>query len=926
MAKRPAATSANDPASEQDLLLATKLFLPQLQPESLPRQRLLDLLDGALANELTLVCAPAGFGKTTLLAEWVRRGGSPAGWLSLDGGDNDPARFWRHVLAALDRARPGVAERVMPLLGPPAPPTFDGLVTALINELARPESRDVVLILDDYHVIDSAPVHESVMFLLDHLPAGLHLVIASRADPPLALARLRARGQLAELRAADLRFTSEEAATLLSEAAGPAVSVSALTVLEARTEGWAAGLRLAVLSLRGHVDVAQFVATFSGSHRYVLDYLTEEVLDRQPERVRTFLLETSVLDRLNGPLCDAVTGRADGQAMLEAIEAAGLFLMPLDDVRGWWRYHQLFADLLRARLQQERPDRIAVLHRNAALWYQQHGLPDDAVRHALAAGNAVWAARLIEQQFDALYYLQGERTTVQRWLSALPSDVVRSRPRLLVAQAAIADSLGQVEVVELSLAAAERVSTLADDEPFEPSAGPAASLLVNVPATIAIFRAYLAELRGDAEATAGLVSQARAEVEAGESMLRFITQGHLGVAEWLHGRLAEAENVLSTSMHEWRAAGHRNLIGWGCYHLGQVERALGRLDAAWETYEETLRITAEPGRPTLPAAGIAYAGLAEVAYQRNELDAALRHVTAGIPLCRQFSFTPPLATALATLAWARQAAGDTVGASAAMGDAMRAAPGPAVGDLLNPVPAQQARLLLVQGDVEAAESWTISRGLQHGDEPDYPRELGYLLLARVLLAQDRPDQAVPLLQRLRAAAGAQGRTGSLIEIQALLALALAADGDDAAALDALAEALLLGHPAGYLRVFADEGAPMRALVGRLVAAQRTAGSAARSVPLDYLARLVRAFDERATDPGSRRAAATAPAGLVETLTAREAEVLVLIAAGKSNPRIAEELVVTLDTVKKHVSHVLGKLGAANRTEAVTRARQLGLIA
>jgi LuxR family maltose regulon positive regulatory protein len=409
-------------------------------------------------------------------------------------------------------------------------------------------------------------------------------------------------------------------------------------------------------------------------------------------------------------------------------------------------------------------------------------------------------------------------------------------------------------------------------------------------------------------------------------MLQFITQGHLGVGEWLHGRLAEAENVLSTSMHEWRAAGHRNLIGWGCYHLGQVERALGRLDAAWETYEETLRITAEPGRPTLPAAGIAYAGLAEVAYQRNELDAALRHVTAGIPLCRQFSFTPPLATALATLAWARQAAGDTVGALAAMGDAMRAAPGPAVGDLLNPVPAQQARLLLVQGDVEAAESWTISRGLLHGDEPDYPRELGYLLLARVLLAQDGPDQAVPLLQRLRAAAAAQGRTGSLIEIQALLALALAADGDGAAALDALAEALLLGHPAGYLRVFADEGAPMRALVGRLVAAQRTARSAARAVPLDYLARLVRAFDERATDPGSRRPAATAPPGLVETLTAREAEVLVLIAAGKSNPRIAEELVVTLDTVKKHVSHVLGKLGAANRTEAVTRARQLGLIA
>ena len=926
MAKGPATSLADNAASERDLLLATKLFLPHPQREFVPRRRLLDRLDETLAQQLVLVCAPAGFGKTTVLADWVRRGDSPAGWLSLDAGDNDPARFWRHVVAALDRARPGIAEQLMALLGPPAPPSFDGLVTALINELAQPGTGDVVLILDDYHLIDSAPVHQSVTFLLDHLPAGLHLVIASRADPPLALARLRARGQLAELRAADLRFSSNEAAALLSEAAGLDVSASALSVLEARTEGWAAGLRLAALSLRGAVDVAAFLATFSGSHRYVLDYLTEEVLERQTDQVRVFLLETSVLERLNGPLCDAVTGRADGQAMLEAVEAAGLFLMPLDEIRGWWRYHQLFADLLRTRLQQERPDRISVLHRNAAAWYQQHGLPDDAVRHLLAANDAVWAARLIEQHFDALYYLQGERTTVQRWLSALPDDLIRSRPRLLLAQAAIADSSGQADAVDRSLAAAERASTIDLDEPFEPSAGPAASLLVNVPATIAIFRAYQAELRGDAKATAGFVSRARAAVSEGESMLRFITQGHQAVAEWLDGRLATAEDALSASMEEWRAAGHRNLIGWGCYHLGQVQRALGRMDAARETYQQTLKVTVERERRPLPAAGIAYAGLAEVAYQRNDLDEAFHHAITGIPLCRQFTFAPPLATALATLAWTRQATGDTAGALDAMDEAMRAAPGPAVGDLLNPVPAQRARLLLALGDVEAADRWTDGRGLRPGDEPEYPREGGYLVLARVLLTQERADQALPLLARMRALAAAQGRTGSLIEIQALQALALASGGDDAAALDALAEALLLGHAAGHLRVFADEGAPMRALVGRLIAAQRTTQSAVRVVPLDYLARLLSSFDEAPTGPGSRRAAAEAPPGLVEVLTAREAEVLVLIAAGKSNPRIAEELVVTLDTVKKHVSHVLGKLGAANRTEAVTRARQLGLIA
>ena len=433
------------------MLLATKLHVPGPRPGLVPRPRLADRLDEGLGRGLVLVCAPAGSGKTALLADWARCGPRPAAWLSLDAGDNDPARFWRHAVAALDRVCPGIAERVGPLLGPPPPPSFEGLVTALINELAaQPGAGEVALVLDDYHLIGSQQVHASVEFLLEHRPPGLRLVLASRSDPPLALARRRARGQLAEVRAADLRFTIGEAAALLQQVvAAPDMALpdAAVAALAARTEGWAAGLQLAALSLRGQADVTGFVAAFTGSHRYVLDFLAEEVLEGQSEQVRAFLLETSVLERLSGPLCDAVTGRTGSQALLEQVERAGLFLVPLDEVRGWWRYHHLFADLLRARLQDEQPGRVAPLHRNAAAWSEEHGLADEAIRHAVAAGEMTWAARLIERHFDAVYYLRGEAETIQRWLSALPADLVRSRPRLLLAQALMAAASGRVAAV-----------------------------------------------------------------------------------------------------------------------------------------------------------------------------------------------------------------------------------------------------------------------------------------------------------------------------------------------------------------------------------------------------------------------------------------------------------------------------------------------
>jgi LuxR family maltose regulon positive regulatory protein len=919
MAEPSGAAALKVAAPEGDALLATKVHLPGPRPGLVPRPRLARQLEAGLGQGIVLVCAPAGYGKTVLVADWALASERPVAWLSLDPGDNDPARFWRHAVAVLDQVRPGIGAHVSPLLGPPGPVSFEGPLTALINSLGTsPATDEALLVLDDYHVIADRAVHDSVQFLLEHRPPGLRLLLTSRSDPPLALARLRARGQLAELRAADLRFTAEEAGALLRQVAGAGLPDTAVAALAARTEGWAAGLQLAALSLRGRADAAAFVADFTGSHRYVLDYLGEEVLERQPEQLQTFLLETSVLERLSGGLCDAVTGRAGSQALLEQVEQAGLFLLPLDEVRGWWRYHRLFADLLRARLQQQ-PGRAAQLHRNAAAWHEEHGLADEAIRHAIAAGEMTWAAQLIERHFEAVYKLRGEPATLQRWLSALPAALLRSRPRLLLAQAQLAAAASQLEAVQRFADAAERAAASAADEPFEPSIGRASSLLANIPALIALLRGFAAQHRGDAEATATFAAQARAMLGEGERLLDYETHCDLAIAEWLRGRLAAAERALVPSIAAW--ADRPVFVAWGRHLLGQVQRGRGRLDAAVQTYQQAAEATAGPGPTPLPAAGVGYVGLAEVARQRGELDAALEQVTEGIELCRQLVFVAPLAAGLATLAWIRHAQGDPAGALDAMREAVRTSQ--AQSGQLNLVPAKQAKLLLAQGDLAAAARWIAESGLQADDEPDYAREPGHLVLGRLLLAQDQPGRALALLDRLHTAAVGQERTGSIIEIGALRALALAASGREGEAVTVLAGMLNLASQQGHVRVFADEGPPMAALLGRLIAAQRT-DQAAAQVPLAFLARLQRAFAGTSLALGTKPARAAVP-GMIEPLTSRELEVLRLLAVGRSNQDIARELVVTLDTVKKHVSHILGKLGGANRTEAVTRARQLDLI-
>jgi len=908
------------PGLQRDLLLATKMTIPRLREGRVARPRLLERLRAATGREFVLVCAPAGFGKSTLLAEWVRGDRRGVAWLSLDAGDNDPARFWRHVAAAVDGARPGVAERASLLIGGPSSSSFIPAVTALVNDLAE-SAEDVVLVVDDYHLIHAQHVHRSFEFLLDHLPSSLRLVVATRSDPPLPLARLRARGQLAELRAADLRFTLGETAQLMA-ATGHDLPEDLVMALGERTEGWVAGLQLAALSLQGRRDVVGFVEEFSGSHRYVLDYLTEEVLDRQPEDVRTFLLESSVLHRLSGPLCDAVLGRRDSQRLLESVERASLFLLPLDGERRWWRYHHLFADLLRSRLAREDPARAAALHRAAADWYEQHQLPDDALGHALAGDDDEAAARIVETHLEGQLLRRNEGATLDRWLTALPQEVLHRRPRLVLGQAIMAVLGGRLDDVNALLAVVEASIARADGRPYLPSVGRRASIMTNLRACVALCRADLARARGDPAREVAFASAALAQSSEADGLLRAMARYHLAETDWLAGKLVDAERAMSAVLAQWATSDEWLVLLRVGFDLGAVQQAQGRLNAALRTYR-ALEAKADPAAPAL--AGISQVGAAMVLYERDELTEATAQCAAGVERCRRLNYGAPLVTGLITLAKIRLATGDRNGAVAAIAEAETVMP--ETGDRRIPLGAMRAELALAMGDVATAADWVRDRGLAADDEPVYPLDTSYNVLARVTIACGDPASAVRMLQRWRAQAAAQGRIANVIAGRVLEAVAHAAVPDEPAALTALAEALTLAAPEGYLRLFLNEGEPVASLLRTLLVGRRLedlTGPAA--VPREFLTRLAAAFERQGTPvlPAARPGALAVP-GLVEPLSGRESEVLGLLAAGKPNRAIAEELFIGLDTVKRHVSHIFIKLGVANRTEAVARARALGLL-
>jgi len=925
---RPAMVESQEPqpgrstARNREELLSTKVTIPRVRSGFLARSRLLEALGRAVEQESTLICAPAGFGKTTLLADWSQRAPYPVAWLALDPDDNDPVRFWRYVVAAINRVCEGFGDSVLPLFTPPIPESSHGLVIALIGELeTRPD--DLVLILDDYHVIESAPIHDTLIFLLTHLPPQLHLMIASRSDPPVPLARLRAGGRLSELRVTELRFTPQESAAFLQEVWDLDVSPEAVRALETKTEGWAVGLQLAALSLQGRTDPDVFLETFTGTHRYILDYLSEEVLERQPKRVRDFLLHTSILDRLCGPLCDAVTGGSDGQAMLEELERANLFVDPLDEKRRWYRFHHLFADLLRGRLREKEADRVADLYRRAATWCQDHGLLDDAIRHALAAGDAMWAARLVEQHVNEPLR-RGEGMVLERWLSLLPDDVVRSRPALCLARALMLLHVGSPNEVERLVDDAERaLERLREPQELEvPTAG---GMVSEVPAAIALLRAELVGWRADAEGLVRFATSALAQMTEEEVGPRLWARLLLADADWMRGRLANAENALADVLAEGRAGPAAYSVVSSCFELGRVQQERGKLGAALRTYRDGLRFATEGGRFLPFHAGESHLGIAQVLYARNELDDALHHATEAVELTRQVvEFRLP-AFGLVAVAWIRQAMGEADAALDAINEASRMYPWEDVDSLWYPAPVERARLLLAQDRVDEAARWVEERALTEDDEISYPRERDYLVLARVLLAQSEVDRALRLLERLEPPAESQGRRGSVIEIRALRALALQSAGNHHGALTALAESLSLARPEGYIRVFADEGSPMAALLQSFIRARRRGrGAAVSRAERDHLNRVLHAFRSPVAHQ-ERPEAAPMTTGLIEPLTPRELEVLEFIAAGWRNRQIADELVVTLDTVKRHVSHIFEKLGTANRTEAVARARELRLI-
>ena len=772
MADLTHARADDDAAVGDQAVLSTKLHVPRPSSTFVSRPRLTERLERARPGTVVLVCAPAGSGKSVLVADWCRHRTSPVAWLSLDADDNDPIRFWRHLAASLDRAladdQASTGVDVRRLIAGRGDQRVEEIAIAVLNAISGLFD-DLVLVLDDYHVIDHDDVHAGVRLFLQHAPEQLRVVVVGRADPPLLLARRRARGELTEIRAADLQFSADEAAGFFGDAIGADLPADTVAMLAERTEGWAVGLQLAALSLEGRDDVAAFVTSFSGSHRFVLDYLTEEVLDRQPDRVRDFLLSTSILERLSGPLCDAVTGNDDGQDMLEDCERANLFVVALDDERRWWRYHHLFAELLRSRLERHPPETVNDLHRRAAAWHEAHGHVDRAIAHATAAGDHAWVVHLIERHADELL-LRREGATLRRRLAELPDGVEASR-RLLVAHARTAAYAGRPTEAEALLDAAAKTAPDRDEQ-FEPSVDLVASPLATLDPTTALMRAFVAHLRGETDEAVALATQALDDLDADGSAAALIARLHLASALWMRGTVDAAVT---------------------------------------ETYREVLSIEDGQTEAAAPSAGVAHIGLAEIAYQRNDLEEAREHLEPGIAACRQLVYTQSLASGLATLAQIRRDDGDTEGARAALDEAIDVGPDPDVVDLLNPVPVQRARLLLADGDDGPAERWIRHRGVGVDDQPHHPLEPAHLLLARLLVSRGQGARTLPLLDRLLDAATDDGRTGSVIEIEMLRALALA-DVDPPSAVSTLARAASLAAPQRFVRLFVDEGGPMAALL------------------------------------------------------------------------------------------------------------------
>jgi len=971
-------------------ILATKLYIPPPRPKVVLRPRLIERMNEGLQRKLTLISAPAGFGKTTLVSEWIndlrftnydlreslvneqtfvnpksKIANRPVAWLSLGEGDNDPTHFLTYLVAALQtlalsrvppsaelRSKPGregiapqIGTGVLGLLQSPQRPPVEAILTTLLNEITTiPEN--FVLILDDYHLIESKPVDQALTFLLDHLPAQMHLVITTREDPQIPLARYRARGQLTEVRATDLRFTPAEAADFLNQVMGLTLSVAEIAALESRTEGWVAGLQLAALALQGtfstqgQQDASSFLKSFTGNHRFVLDYLVEEVLQQQPARVRTFLLQTSILDRLSGALCDAVTGQADGRALLATLERGNLFVIPLDDQREWYRYHHLFADVLQARALAEQPDHLPMLHQRASDWYEQHGLRGEAIRHALAAKDFARAAGLVELAWPAMDG-RFQSATWLGWARALPDELVRARPVLNLDYAWALMNGGELEAAEARFGDAERwldTSPERSERPETPSieTWPEQSRRMvivdeeqfrNLPASIATARAYLAQARGDLPGSVKYGRRALDLLPAGDHLRRGPAAALLGLAHWASGDLEAAYRALADAMTGFQKVGNLHFATSVISGLADIRMVQGRLREAVRCYTQALQLVLaqhpEGTRPLIRGTANLYLGLSELTLEQGNLEVASQHLLRSEELGDQAGLPDWRYRLCRAQARFKETQGDLAGALDRLDEAERHARRTPVPDV-RPLAALKTRVWLAQGRLREALRWVQEQGLSVDDELSFLRECEHITLARVLIANRALPDALRLLERLQQAAEAGERMGSVIEILLLLALAHAAQGNMSPALAALKRALTLAEPEGYVRLFVDEGLPMARLLS----------AAAQGMMPDYIEKLLAAFSpgeaEAQPRPGGTRDKADLPPAspaqpLIEPLSAREVEVLQLIAQGLSNGEISARLFLALSTVKGHNRNIFGKLQVQRRTEAIARARALGLL-
>ena len=928
-----------------ELILATKLYVPPPRPSVVSRPRLIERLNEGMERKLILISASAGFGKTTLLSAWIADCGRPVAWLSLDEADSDLSRFLTYVIAALQTVQPILGKNLLTALLTPQPPSVESLLTSLLNEISALPN-DLILVLDDYHLLDSKSVDEALTFLVERLPPQMHLVIATREDPSLPLARLRVRGQLTELRAADLRFTPVEAAEFLNRTMGLNPSDEDVAALETRTEGWIAGLQLAALSMQGDKDTAGFIKAFTGSNRFVLDYLIEEVLQRQPELVRNFLLQTSILDKLCGALCDAVTGQADGRGMLETLERDNLFIVPLDDKRHWYRYHHLFAEVLHAHLMAEQPDQVTVLHQRASEWHEHNGSAADAIHHALAAKDFERAATLIELAVPEMRRnRQGATVTELGWLKALPDEMIRLRPVLSVDYAYALVGGGELEGVEAWLQNAEQwLDTMSDirEQPESPAAGtrPERSRRVVVvdeeefrrlPGMIALLRAAQALGRGDLPET---VKNARRVLDLAPRDAHLMLGGaasQLGLAAWAGGDLETARRTTVEGMAHLRLAGYHSAVIGCAITLADVQITQGRLHEAMTTYEQALQWATEPGAPALAVRGAAdmYVGISNLHYEHNDLKTATQCLLTSQSLGELAGMPQNPYRWCAAMARIREAQSDLDGALQLLDQAER------VYDAnfspnVRPLATRKTRVWIKQGRLGEVLNWAREQGLSVENELSYLHEFDHITLVRALLAcyqSDHADRSIQdamgLLERLLKAAEEGGRKGSAIEILILQALAHHTQDDLPAALEPLQKALTLAEPQGYIRMFVDEGEVMRLLIldFRLWVKEQSHPQEYK-LP-GYLERLLAAFTQPAIQQPSK--IESPESTMIEPLSERELEVLRLFKTELSGPEIARELVIALSTVRTHTKSIFSKLNVNNRRAAVRRATELNLI-